>query len=164
MLECTTREKRPSEIDNDDYEFISNEEFDKLLVNNLLCETVLNQFPPGRYGARTAYLDKNKWNVVVASIEGFLSSVKYESSNTDSELVLINIINDVDLDINREGRNPQAEENINKSVLYQFKDSDITLNIFSKEVKYIELPLSKLKSVRDDSMKLISLINSYLLK
>lgn len=166
-ITTTTRKMRDGEIDGDDYKFLSDEEFDELRNNGLFFETVEHQFLPFRYGGEKSELTEDKVNIIVASIEGFLSSVR-QSDDLDVQ-ILVNILNDDVLDIEREGRNPQQEENINLSVLrnllYEYKGfvSDNYLEISGKIIKYIELNLSELKTFRNNKTKLLKYFNENIL-
>lgn len=143
VLQVTTRPKRENEVEMKDYEFLSDDEYDK--VKDLLFETVEFQMPQGRYGARKSELVNDKWNVVVVSIEGFLSAVK--SLQPTDTAVLINILLDDVLDVSRDGRDPLAEEKINKGVLKSLRyDNQIIVN--GRKVFYTELSLSTLKRIR----------------
>lgn len=154
-LEVSTREIRENEIDGVDYKFLKNSEFEKLSQRGALFEKVEYQFYPAKYGAEYAELDENKWNVMVVSIEGFLSALKNIELSEDTA-VLINILNDDTIEVNREGRDPGIEEKINISVLQQFLyDDEIVLENFGYHTcKYIELKLSELKLIRNDSVAL----------
>ena len=120
-----------------------------------MFQSVEYQFLPyGQYGSYFSDLKNDKINVIVASIEGFLSGM--ENSNEDDESILVNIINDDILDIERENRNPQQEENINHAVLKNFLWEDNTIFINGKYCNYYELKLSELKTFRNDKEKLTS--------
>jgi len=156
-LEITTRPMRENETQMWDYEFMTPHEYKMLLDNNEMFETVEYQFYPAQYGARYSEIKDDKWNVVVASIEGFLSSLNNLGDNATH--VLVNILNDCQLDIAREGRDPKSEERLNLSVLKNIANSD---NLSSNQkiyyadstgetyFTYYEINLSDLKVYRND--------------
>ena len=90
-LELSTRPMREGEKNMCDYQFVSDAEFDSL--RDSCFEIVECQFAPYRYGALSEYLDDKKWNVIVASAEGFFSSVVNSGWTSDVKHVLVNIIN-----------------------------------------------------------------------
>ena len=79
----------------------------------------------------------------------------------ESNVVLVNIINDCELDIKRTGRDPLQEERFNRSVLLHMLDNismDINTCCFTgvfnnpkwkENIKYHELCLSDLKKIRN---------------
>lgn len=154
---------RENEINGDDYKFISNEEYDKNY--EAFFETVEYQFAPNRYAGEIYELDLDKNNLLVVSIEGFLSAVKAEIYEYDDILILVNIVNDDTLDIQRENRDPEQEERINKGVLKQFLDDKDKryLHLFDKYIRYIELPLSELKTFRNDKDKCLEYFNKIII-
>ena len=154
-LELSTRTIRDGEINGDDYKFVSDSEFEKLLEKGLF-ESVEHQFYPSRYGAEFEELDSEKWNIVIVCIEGFMSAIKHV--RLYDKAVLINIISDTNLDISREGRNPQFEENINKAVLKNIFADDPRVN----NIKYVELFLSTLKNIRNSKDDLLAYFDDIL--
>ena len=80
--------------------------------------------------------------------------------------ILVNIINDDKLDIEREGRDPLQEEHINLGVLKQFvvPNDENYLYIFNKHIRYVELPLSELKSFRNNKEECLSFFNSLIIE
>lgn len=128
-----------------------------------MFEKVLFQFPPYKYGAISDDLKNEKYNIVVVSIEGLLSACNY--TNYGDERILLNIINDDILDVQRENRNPQFEENFSKGVLEYFSvgnlsDENILIMNDDKTVYYKEIKLSELKKVRDNPDELIRYIET----
>ena len=124
-----------------------------------MFETVEHQFPGAKYGGKFSDLDEEKWNVSVVSIEGFFDSVLSleKKTNDSNDQILVNIINDCELDIDRAGRDPGAEERINLGVLRPFINFEsvekfILLGKDSK-VLYKELKLSELKTFRNEKEK-----------
>lgn len=120
IIPSTTRDKRPEETDTIDYFFINDEKYNE----SKFFEKVEYQFFPKKYGATENQLKKenNIWNVIVVSIEGYLSAMKYFRENTinNTKFVLLNLISNTPF-IEREGRNSSSEEKINKAVLYNLK-------------------------------------------
>ena len=154
VVELSTREIRENEINGYDYKFVTDQEFNNLRSG--LFETVEYQFAPSKYGAEYSELEPYKWNVVVVSIEGFFSSVINNNEwDKDTKHVLVNILNDCDRDIEREGRSPELEEKFNKAAIMPFKGWNY-LSINDHIVDYKELKLSELKEIRNDKDKLIS--------
>lgn len=159
-IEYSTRQIRSNEKNGFDYYFISVDEINKLSEKEELFEKVFYQFPD-KYGCNFSEIKDDKINVVIVSIEGFLSAAKIlKNLYPSSESVLVNIINDCPLDIQREGRDPLQEERVNKSVIYNLNDNLIHdgktvsgyLNnpIWHENIYYTELPLSHLKEVRNN--------------
>ena len=155
---------REGEVDGDDYRFISNDQFDRNYLT--FFETVEYQFRPNRYAGTAFDLDLDKNNVLVASIEGFLSAVKADIYDFNDIFILVNIINDDELDIQREGRDTRQEENYNLGVLRNFIDGKDTryLYIFNKYIRYVQLPLSELKTFRNDKTKLLEYFNNLIIE
>lgn len=150
VLEVSTRAMRDGEVQKYDYDFISDNEYDAISDN--LFEKVETQFLPARYGARFSELDKDKWNIIVVSLEGFLSAFK--NLKVGDKAVLLNIILDTDLDINRQDRDPLAEQRINLSVIKNLLyNNQISIN--GKYCFYNEIRLSKLKKIRNNKLKYI---------
>lgn len=147
-LELSTREIRNGEVNGFDYKFVTDSEYDKLLDAGLF-ESVEYQFAPARYGAEFSELDNDKWNIVIVCIEGFMSALRNVKS--DDHAVLVNIISDVNPDIDRAGRNPKMEDNINKSILVNLYKDDVR----TRYVKYVELNLSLLKEIRNNEEALL---------
>ena len=90
-------------------------------------------------------------------MEGFLSGLCntneiYEDCNS----ILVNIINDDILDVEREGRDPKFEENFNLGVINALKDNFNWINYNNYWCDYCEVKLSELKKVRDDEEKLLN--------
>lgn len=143
VLEISTRKIRHGEKDGYDYDFKTDEEYDELLDS--LFEKVEYQFSPRRYGAEYKQLSADKWNVLVVSIEGFLSAMKNVKSSDTA--VLLNILLDVDCDVSREGRDPLSEQKLNLAIIHNLLINDqIILN--GKKCFYSEILLSKLKKIR----------------
>lgn len=123
VVQITTREIRDDEVEGIDYKFKSIEEYEDMDLHNEFFETVKTQFHPNLYAAEKAEIDQNKWNILVVSIEGFLSALK--NANISDTMVLLNIINDVELDIQRSKRNPEEEQNINYAILRNLVEDDV---------------------------------------
>jgi len=156
VVEITTRPMREGELDGVDYHFISDKEYDKRLPD--MVESVQRQFLPSRYGAiidEKEFADTDKWYILVVSIEGFLSLINHKGL-WSSEVVLVNILVDTDLDVQRENRSPLAEENLNKMVLENISEAK-----FEADYRYVELPLSELKSFRNDKEACLSYFGRY---
>lgn len=161
-LEFTTREVRLDEVPGYDYDFISREKAQEAIKNNLVFERVQYQFGENTYGCMKSALDPNKWNVIVASIEGIFSGLK--NSFEDDESVILNILVDDDIDVQREGRNYSFEQSYNLSVFRHIfveepKREDFCFSTCGK-VKYIEIELSKLKEIRNDPEGFIEWFNA----
>ena len=158
-IEYGTRGIRNDEIDGYDYYFITNDELLKLKDNDELFESVIYQFPD-MYGCNHSEIKDGYVNVVIVSIEGFLTAAKsIKDKYPDSAVILVNILNDCELDIKREGRDPLAEERVNRAVLLnqpnnfiekdgcfkgKFKNSE-----WSSNMTYHEMKLSELKKIRN---------------
>lgn len=127
-----------------------------------MFQTVINQFAPGKYGSLKSDNDPIKWNVIVASIEGFLSGVN--NWKCYDIVTLVNILNDCELDVERENRSAKFEENVNLGVLnnlgLHIRDY---IKLGETVVYYRELPLSELKTFRNDKEKLLQRFNEYCL-
>ena len=156
VLEVSTRQIRENETQGVDYDFLTDEEYIK--VESELFESVKHQFLPSKYGAKKEELATGKWNIVVASIEGFLSGLK--NMQPGDTALLVNIIIDTDLDVEREGRSATTEQNYNKGVLTNLLDpSGKQIVVNGKCSFYYELPLSKLKTIRTVPAKYIAFFN-----
>lgn len=150
----STRQIRKDEIDGYDYNFVTDEEYNKKKFR--MFQSVEHQFLPFRYGSTFEDMVYKKWNLIVVSIEGFLSGANKIKGLKDE--ILVNIINDDVLDIQREGRDPLQEERINKAILRPFaEDSNWRYIKIGSDIciPYFEIPLSKLKTLRDDKTKLL---------
>jgi len=170
IIEYSTRNKRENEVNGIDYNFISKEDFFNKHLNNSFCEEVNYQFSPGYYGALLSDIDDKKWNIIVVSVEGFISMMNHV--NTEDSIILINIINDIPTDINRTGRDNTAEENVNLGVISALANGkqDLTENSTSFSMlnnknrivncTYIPLKLSGLKKIRNDKEQLLLYFNS----
>lgn len=128
-------------------------------MKNKFHQSVQYQFLPYRYGSTWADLVDDKWNIVVVSIEGFISGMM--NCNGWEDEILINIINDTELDVKRDGRDALAEERINKAILHPFAENSHWECIETNEIAipYSEILLSDLKTFRDDKTKLLERIN-----
>lgn len=160
ILEITTRPPREREIQGYDYDFKTDEEY--LEDRITYFERVEHQFYPYKYAAAIKELQEGPWNIVVASIEGFLTSVVNAGWDTSDSHVVINIINDVGRDVERWDRLPEVEEAFNIGVLSSFKcnipcnaPNAAWLDINDHLVKYISIRLSTLKEIRDNKEKLL---------
>lgn len=148
VLQVTTREKRDDEEDNVDYEFLSEYYFNK--IKDDMLETVEYQFLPTKYGARTSWLDSEKWNIVVVCIEGFLSAMTNKFIKLEDEAILLNIkLSNGKAFINRDNRNASNEESLNMGVLRNFLSND-TILIDGKICDYLELSLDDVNKIETD--------------
>jgi len=158
VLEETTRPIRAEEKQGVDYDFITQDELMKMRSNKELFEEVLYQFYPNQYGAKWSNLSTDKFNILVVSIEGFLSAAR--NLQPDDISILINILVDDELDVSREGRNVNQEENINRAVLSKFVSTNNYLIINNIITNYAEIKFSDLKEVRDNENRLIEFIEN----
>lgn len=159
-IEYGTREKRPGEIDGFDYMFIDDDELLRLNSSNELFESVVYQFPD-MYGCNNSEIKEDRINVTIVCMEGFLSAArKLKRKYPEAECILVNILNDCELDIQREGRDPLQEERFNKAVIMNMpghfsENGDGTItgkfsNIYwVNDIRYHEMNLSKLKTIRN---------------
>lgn len=160
-IEYSTRPIRDGEVNGFDYHFISEDEISELYEHGNLFESVLYQFP-NKYGCDFSEIKENKTNIVVVSIEGFLTSLNtLKKFYPNSKAVLVNIINDCELDIKRDNRDPYQEERVNKAVIYSILDNldEYHNGTFSKNVRYCEMKLSFLKTIRNDKEKCLEYFN-----
>lgn len=74
IISCTTRPKRDYEIDGQDYYFLSEEDFDKKLKENLLLEYA--EFRNWKYGTCIDNLNPQAINIGVFNIQGIKSLQK----------------------------------------------------------------------------------------
>lgn len=104
-----------------------------------------------KYGGLRRDLDSEKWNVVVASIEGLFSGI---SNSFAEDIVILNIICDGRGFVSREGRNTEYEEKFNKSALYPFVDFETHEFIINSDndYKYYEISLKNLQNFSDDDL------------
>lgn len=170
IVEYSTREKRKNEVNGEDYHFISESDFISLHKQKAFCEEVLFQFSPGVYGAKFEDLEDSKWNVLVVSIEGFLSAMKHIKSYDIA--CIVNIINDVPTDIDRDGRDKDAEENVNLGVISSLSantgnllDDSARISVLNNDnkkvtCKYVPLKLSELKKIRNKNKELLEYFNN----
>jgi len=161
VLEITTRPMRDGEKNMWDYEFLPQQEFKKLLENKEIFEAVKYQFAPSQYGARYTELSNNDytWDVVVASIEGFMAAVN--TLGTGSVHHLVNIINDVPPEVKREGRDPKAEENLNLAVISNLNGAMYAYD-GTTFFDYTEINLSDLMTYRNDKDMLLEKFDTIL--
>lgn len=150
VLEISTRAPRENEVQGYDYDFITDVEYDK--ISDELFEKVETQFFPSKYGAKVSELDSSKWNVVVVSIEGFLSAMKHIGPG--DQAVLVNIILNTGLDVSREDRDPLAEQRTNIAVIKNLiYNNQVSIN--GRYCFYTEIMLSKLKRIRKNPLQYI---------
>lgn len=127
-----------------------------------MFESVAYQFLPGKYGA--IEVAPSKWNIIVVSIEGLLSSI-ISSKDTDKEQVLINILVDTPVEGQRDNRDPKAEENTNIGILRNFlktnEKGEQFISINNSTVFYKELKLSALKTFRNNKDECLKYFNKY---
>lgn len=160
-VEYGTREIRNGEVDGFDYFFITKEELAELEANGELIEVVEYQFKDS-YGCNINQIKDGKTNVVVVSIEGFITiAERLKKFYPDSDVTLVNIINNCELDVARAGRDPLQEERFNRSVLLHMLDNIMVdsathsiTGIFNnpkwkENIRYQELYLSDLKKIRN---------------
>lgn len=154
VLEISTRKIRDGEVQGFDYDFKTDEEYD--LIVDELFEKVEYQFSPNRYGAEYKQLSKTKWNVIVVSIEGFISAMKNVKPGDNA--ILLNILLDTNCDVYREGRDPLNEQKINLAIIHNFLNGNqIVIN--EKRCSYSEILLSKLKKIRENKQLYLSAID-----
>ena len=159
IVQFTTREKREGETEGVDYNFITHAQWKEYFVNKNFFESIEFQFGKGKeYGCLFSQLEKEKWNVLVMSIEGLFSGLK--NSTKEDETLIFHIIADVDPDIMRNERNYIIEQNYNISVLRtifnDFKESFVFSN--TNKPKYIEISLSQLKEIRNSKEKILKFL------
>lgn len=167
LVTYTTRPKREGEFDGIDYYFVDDKKFNRL--KNGMFQTVEKQFPPYKYGGLRKDLDPEKWNVVVVSLEGFLTGLRdLYSVEKGDEIVLMNILIDDKLDVDREDRNPQSEEVMNLITLRNMKDRQSvtspirndTITAGGRTADYVEVPFSSLKKYRGKEIELTEIITN----
>lgn len=160
-IEYGTREIRDGEVNGFDYFFITKDELYELEANGELIEVVEYQFKDS-YGCNINQIKDGKINIVVVSIEGFITiAERLKKFYPESDVILVNIINDCELDIERAGRDPLQEERFNRSVLLHMLDN-VSVNpttysitgVFNnpkwkENIRYHELYLSTLKKIRN---------------
>ena len=120
-----------------------------------MFQRVEYQFAPNKYGSYKNDNDHEKWNILVVSIEAFLDAAKSSLVKDEGVLVNITMEDPAELDIQREGRQPNEEENINRAILKSLFCSDHALSFNGQYIKYVELPYSELKQIRDDKEALM---------
>lgn len=159
IIQVTTRPKRDDEQYGVDYNYISMEEYEA--TKNKMFQRVEYQFSPNKYGSYITDNVDDKWNILIVSIEGFLSSVLH-SDITDKQVLLNILIDDpAELSVLRNGREPNVEEKYNKSIINPFLVSNTgLLFINQKLIKYNEILLPDLKKIRNDPTELIKYINN----
>ena len=130
-------------------------------TKNKMFQRVEYQFSPNKYGSYITDNVDDKWNILIVSIEGFLSSVLH-SDITDKQVLLNILIDDpAELSVLRNGREPNVEEKYNKSIINPFLVSNTgLLFINQKLIKYNEILLPDLKKIRNDPTELIKYINN----
>lgn len=168
-VEYSSRKIRDGEVDGVDYQFITKDELLFLYNTGELFESVRYQFPD-MYGCNWDEIKEGMINVVIVSLEGFITAAEsIKEHYPDSTAVLVNIINDCELDIAREGRDPLQEERINRAVIlnlpmdtwhtHQGLEGKFTSIYYSENMWYHELPLSKLKTFRNDKNMCLEYFN-----
>jgi ABC-type dipeptide/oligopeptide/nickel transport system ATPase component len=160
IIQYTTRDKRKNETQDVDYHFVAEEEYNDMKKD--MFETLEYQFLPGKYGALEKDLDPDKWNIVVVSLEGFLSCLRHFRSSKENNFVMINIILDRYPEAQREGRDPLIEQNNNLGVLYNMKNGNY-IDFSGCQVYYYEIALSSLIEIRNNQKLLLDYLR-YLFK
>ena len=130
----TTRPRREDETD-DDYEFISEEQYDADLENKLFIGQSIHVMSPNKYGYRKTLLDDEKTNILIVSIEGFLNAVHERTLHDTMSLCYINSDKPF---VDRENRDFSAEDRFNKGVLAAFlreNGDETALYINSRVIK-----------------------------
>lgn len=96
VISTTTRPIRPNESDRNPYNFITNEEFEKLIQNDEMVEyreyyTLLNNLPSKwYYGVEKKEIQTDKPYVVVLDITGLRGFKKYFSDKIISFFIYVN--------------------------------------------------------------------------
>lgn len=164
-VEYSTRPIRDGEINGFDYHFVSETDLHHLYNTNQLFEHVLYQFP-NKYGCDVSEIKDDKINIVVVSIEGFLTAANsVKKLYPNSKAVLVNIINDCELDVKRDNRDPYQEERINKAVIYSIANNlklepdNCYRGQFLENISYNEIKLSFLKTIRNDKERCLEYFN-----
>ena len=80
--------------------------------------------------------------------------------NGDDEGILINILIDDQLDIERESRSPRTEENYNLAVLSAMAINEYQIRFNDTTIDYEEINYSRLKEIRNDKQ----LLKEYLME
>lgn len=110
-ISATTRAKRENEIDGVDYFFVSDEEFDKLIENNLLLEHAC--YVGKRYGTPKTYVEdklKEGYNVVLdIEVQG---AAQVKELRPEAISFFIIPPSDAELERRLRGRKTDSEEKI----------------------------------------------------
>ena len=119
-----------------------------------MFQSVQYQYLPARYGGEYDQLSEEKWNIVVLSIEGFLSAIKSFDIEKDTAII-VNLHGNF---VSREGRNSDAEGNLNAAVLRHFiKNNIFSLNGVS--IPYIDVEKEEInEKVLSENSVLLKLI------
>lgn len=145
ITQVTTREPRHNEVEGREYNFIGDVNYESLSEKGALIAQVRKEFRPHRYGTPIAYLEEDKVNIIVASIEGFLDAL---TKFSDEDEVNVLFIRNVEPEVTREKRDFTFEDKYNQIVLEKVQQLTGNFNICS-------VMHSILKTIRNDKEKLL---------
>lgn len=150
ITQNTTRDPREGES-LEEYHFITQEEYEKQSDKHQMIAQVKEEFYPAMYGTPKADFDKGKFNIVVASIEGFMDAWNKVARIRDNVFVLF--INNVEPEAERKDRSWQNEEKYNRIVLNKLNEGRSKFNL-------VEIDHAYLKRIRNSK----KLLNRFMLK
>jgi guanylate kinase len=139
-IQVTTRKKRDNEVEGKDYYFLTDDQYDDMNLNLELTAQVKEELLPHRHGTPKKELQKDKINIVVASIEGFLDSLGKVNYNDNLNVLFIT---DVEPEVERELREYKHEEKYNKVVLHTIG------SIYPSQINIVEITHEHLKKIRN---------------
>lgn len=149
----TTRARRDNETD-DDYEFISEEEYLSLLEEKEFIGQSCFVMAPNKYGYRKSLLDENKTNILILSIEGFLNAVHDRTLNDNMNLCYIDSNEPF---VERPDRNFSMEDKFNKGVLSAFvREPDTNRQALYINSRVIHLGIITKEQIREYYERLTS--------
>jgi guanylate kinase len=155
IVQNTTREKRPNEVEEIDYHFLTNEKYDEYINSGALIGAVEYELLPFRYGTLLKELDESKVNIIAVSLEGLMDGVSKLKPTDIAKILLISEVKKPDA--LRENRSYTEEDKYNTIVARK-----LSKMLVFEGVKLIDITHDTLKSIRNDNTKLNELISERL--
>jgi ABC-type dipeptide/oligopeptide/nickel transport system ATPase component len=147
IVQNTTRAKRPNEVEELDYHFLTDEQYDQYIKTNALTAAVEYEFLPVRYGTLIRELDENKINVIAVSLEGLMDGVNKLKATDKARMLLISNVEQPD--VVRDNRSFVDENKYNTIVARK-----LSAMLAFEGVQLVEIDHLELKKIRNDQEKM----------
>lgn len=146
----TTRNPRDGET-SESYNFLTDEKYGNMLDSEKFIGESEYLMSPIKYGYEKSLLDSEKRNILIVSIEGLINAMK--KINKEDDAIIIHIVFDDKPFIDREGRDSNAEQRFNISVLRALsktlEDGKTYISFNNKMIQYKEFSASTLSEYYD---------------